>query len=88
MSNLDLGNYVTLTHTLMAVLYLCVVCQGVRFTAPTFPYTQATESFPVPSKSCKTDSLQTCMWAEILCRDFTSPSAQFTYVLHPLCLKH
>jgi hypothetical protein len=47
------------------------------------------KSFPVPSKSCKTDSLQTCMWAENLCRDLlTSPSAQFAYVLQLLRSKY
>jgi len=60
MSKLDLGNCVTVTHTLMAVLYLCVGCQGVWFTAPIFHTHRQMKSFRVPSKSCKTDSLQTC----------------------------
>jgi len=43
MSQLDLGNSITMTHTLMAVLHLYVGCQAVGFTAPKFSYTQTTE---------------------------------------------
>jgi len=84
MSKLDLGNCTTLTHTLHS--YVGIEAWGSLLQH--FHTHRQLKSFPPRSKSCKTDSLQTCMWAENFCRDFTSPSAQFTYVLQPLRSKY